>query len=80
MSAQRLAAAIRAFTVDAPNGKPNGPAEYAFGQLRRHLKKGDMSNARKAFEAFAEHSADQVRELRIAAEEHMGGDFGSEPS
>ena len=72
---KRLARAIRAFTVDMPNDQPNGDAERHLLRLDKALRRGDLSRARDAFAAMCGAQADQLRELRIAAESHLGGNF-----
>ena len=75
----RLRAAIRRFTVDADGGSsPNGPAEQALGMLGDALAKGQVGAARDAYVAYLKTSADDVGELRRAAEEWFEEDFTSE--
>lgn len=82
-AAQRITNAIRRFTVDAPDGKPNGPVEEAINGLVDSLSLSsykafgprafNIANGwgAKLSEAFA---AD-TKELREAADAYFGGDF-----
>ncbi len=70
--------AIRAFTVDAPNDEPNGERERQLEVLGQALERGDLRVARKAYVYMCEASANNLRELRVAAEAHFGGDFRTE--
>jgi hypothetical protein len=77
-----LMRAIRAFTVDAPNDQPNGPAERALVRLGDALDAADWPGSREARVAYSElceRSADDIRDLRIAAETYFGGDFRADP-
>lgn len=80
---EALIRAIRAFTVEAPDDQPNGKAEKALRDLDEALNPGrwpkeTFGGLAKACDAAAnlnEALADNVRALRIAAEEFFGGDF-----
>ena len=74
-----LVAAIRAITVEAPDDRPNGPAEQALLDLEKALDPrvgcAGLNAAREAAAALCEALADDTRALRIAAEAYFGGDF-----
>jgi hypothetical protein len=78
-NAERLVAAIRAFTADREDGEgnsiPNGPAEEAFADLGAALWAGDLNATAAAASAAVFALADDTRELRQAAEDYFGGDF-----
>ena len=72
---QRLVAAIRTLTVDATDEQgdplPNGPTEEALGKLLDSLHPDQVDLAAE----WLSQSAGDVRELRLAAEAYLGGDF-----
>ncbi len=70
-----LTQAIRAFTVDMPNDEPNGARERQLEVLGQALERGDLRTARKAYGFMCEAGADDLKALRVAAEECFGGDF-----
>lgn len=71
-----LVYAIRTYTVEAPGGEPNGDTEAALLALRRVLEEGrSWKDARYEFNRLAGSMADNCKALRIAAEQHFGGDF-----
>lgn len=77
----RLVQAIRRFTWDAPNDQPNGETEAAILDLETALTGGDLDAARRAFSVMMRASADDVTELREAAEIAIPGvDFKGEPN
>ena len=71
----RLVAAIRTITVDATDEHgdpvPNGPTEEALGKLLDTLSPGQVELAAD----WLNLSAADARELRLAAEAFLGGDF-----
>jgi len=71
----QLTAAIRAFTVDAPDDQPNGERERQLDSLGHALERGDVRAARKAYSLMCAAGADDLKALRVAAEMHFGGDF-----
>lgn len=77
--ASALAAAIRAFTVDAPNDEPNGPMEASLLALRFALGRGDMKSARRYYREMCSQMSDDTKTLRVAAEGYFGGDFRKGP-
>lgn len=81
-----LVAAIRAFTVDAPNDEPNGIVEQQIellGALLDPKKWGHLNieqrallkSAHGAMAALCESLADDTKGLCVAAEAYFGGDF-----
>lgn len=74
----QLIAAIRAFTVDASGGGPNGEAELELARLGDALAGGDIEVAGNAYVRMNEADADRLKALRVAAEAYFGGDFGKE--
>lgn len=77
---ETLAQAIRAFTVEAPDDQPNGPAEKALLDLEAALAGYPWRNpaidaARDAAARLCEALADDTKRLREAAEAYFGGDF-----
>lgn len=75
-----LTTAIRAFTIDMPNDQPNGEREKQLDLLGQALDRGDIRAARKAYSLMCEAGADDLKALRVAAEEHFGEDFRAVPS
>lgn len=69
----RLVKAIRRFTWDMPNDQPNGETEAAILDLETALRRGDLDAARRAFSVMMRASADDVTELREAAERAIPG-------
>lgn len=85
-NASNLIDAIRAFTVEGPDDKPNGRAEAAILLLSAMLdpaKWGPMTTQQRAIldtangaaAALCEALADDTLNLRVAAETFFGGDF-----
>lgn len=70
-----LIEAIRAMTVEAPNGRPNGKAESEMENVGSALEDGDIRSARHHYRAFCSALADETKALRVAAEGYFGGDF-----
>lgn len=63
-------AAITAFTREAPNGQPNGPAEAAIANMARLLDDTQPSKFSRAvagrMSEICTAQADQIRALRVA--------------
>lgn len=82
-AAQRFTNAIRRFTVEAPNDKPNGPVEEAIVGLLNSLSKSSyVAFGPRAFNIangwgakLCQALADDTKELREAADAYFGGDF-----
>jgi len=70
-----LVAAIRVFTVDMPDGAPNGEAERRVLQLERAIRQGKYGLALDNFKLMCAAFSDNIRALRVAAEHYFGGDF-----
>ena len=77
---ESITTAIRAFTVDMPNDEPNGARERQIEVLGQALARGDLRTARRAYSFMCEAGANDLRALRIAAEEYFGEDFLAVPS
>lgn len=71
-----IKAAIRCFTVDAEDGKPNGPTEQAIVDLEAALGRWNIEAARAAAASLCEALAADTKALREAASAYFGEDFG----
>jgi hypothetical protein len=85
-AAIQLRQAIRAITVDAPDDKPNGPAEAAMLYLSTILnpklwgpmtpkQRAMLDQVNGAMATLCEALASDTKALRVAAEGFFGGDF-----
>lgn len=67
---ERQQKAITAFTREAPNDKPNGPAEAAIEKIERLLRDVESTpftqRLNHLMAELCEAEADQVRALRLA--------------
>jgi len=71
-----LIAAIRAYTVDAPNDEPNGDAERECAALGEALlADGNIEAARDHYASMMDAEIGRLVALREAAEAYFGGDF-----
>ncbi len=88
---EAITKAIRAFTAEAPNAAPNSDADRAIERLSALLDpntwpgKSDeevrmLAECNDAMADLCGDLCDKIKTLRIAAEEHFGGDFRSVPS
>lgn len=79
--ARDLKAAIRAITVDvcADHGPPTGDTERRFNDLSDALDRGDIDEARRAFEAMSDAQHEAALTLAEAATAFFGGDFTAYP-
>lgn len=68
----KLIKAIRALTVDLPYGEPNGRTEKEILALEKAIGKTTSSAARRHFGNMCDSMANDIRDLRIAAEEFFG--------
>lgn len=56
--------------------RPNNIAERQLPRLQRAIARTSSGEARQAFMAYCNASANDVKRLREAAEAYFGGDFG----